>query len=169
MPRYESPYDPSSSPEGLEHLLYEKKGHVAYVTINRPAVRNAVDRPTAAALADAFRQFDADDSASAAVLYGGFVGAAVFMLLRDTLSAFNPIYWYFWIGLVLVVIVLVGRERMHRWALYLPNLVMRRFGAKAPTATVAAVERRQGPDILSRLVARLRASGGHFKRGDACI
>ncbi len=48
----------------------------------------------------------------AAVLYGGFVGAAVFMLLRDTLSAFNPIYWYFWIGLLLVLIVAVFRKGM---------------------------------------------------------
>jgi len=42
MPRYESPYDPSTMPKDLEHLIYEKKGHVAYVTINRPAVRNAL-------------------------------------------------------------------------------------------------------------------------------
>jgi len=41
----------------------------------------------------------------AAVLYGGFVGALVFILLRDLLAAINPIYWYFWIGLVLVLIV----------------------------------------------------------------
>ena len=42
MPKYESPYDPSSAPNSLEHLKYEKKGHVAYVTINRPDVRNAL-------------------------------------------------------------------------------------------------------------------------------
>jgi branched-chain amino acid transport system permease protein len=48
----------------------------------------------------------------ASVLYGGFIGAAVFMLLRDTLSTFNPIYWYFWIGLLLVVIVAVFRNGM---------------------------------------------------------
>jgi enoyl-CoA hydratase len=40
------------------------------VTINRPQARNAVDRPTAEALADAFRAFDADDSQYAAVLTG---------------------------------------------------------------------------------------------------
>ena len=33
MPRYESPYDPSTMPRNLEHVLYEKKGHVAYVTL----------------------------------------------------------------------------------------------------------------------------------------
>ena len=42
MPRYESPYDPSTMPKKLEHVIYEKKGHVAYVTINRPEVRNAL-------------------------------------------------------------------------------------------------------------------------------
>ena len=42
MPRYESPYDPASMPKNLEHVIYEKKGHVAYVTINRPEVRNAL-------------------------------------------------------------------------------------------------------------------------------
>lgn len=40
------------------------------VTIDRPEVRNAVDGPTAGALADAFRRFDADDSLSVAVLTG---------------------------------------------------------------------------------------------------
>ena len=40
------------------------------VTIDRPEVRNAVDRPTAAALADAFRRFDADDALAVAVLTG---------------------------------------------------------------------------------------------------
>jgi len=42
MPRYESPYDPATTPRNLEHVIYEKKGHVAYVTINRPEVRNAL-------------------------------------------------------------------------------------------------------------------------------
>lgn len=39
------------------------------------------------------------------LLYGGFIGALVFMVLRDQLAALNPIYWYFWIGLLLVLIV----------------------------------------------------------------
>ena len=42
MATYESTYDPASAPKDLEHLLYEKKGNVAYVTINRPEVRNAL-------------------------------------------------------------------------------------------------------------------------------
>ncbi|HVF74104.1 MAG TPA: crotonase/enoyl-CoA hydratase family protein [Acidimicrobiales bacterium] len=45
-------------------------GGVFVVTIDRPEVRNAVDRPTAEALAEAFRSFDADDSLSVGVLAG---------------------------------------------------------------------------------------------------
>lgn len=43
---------------------------VAIITIDRPAVRNAVDGPTAAQLADAFRRFDGDDGLAVAVLTG---------------------------------------------------------------------------------------------------
>ena len=45
-------------------------GPVTTISINRPDVRNAVDRATAEALADAFRAFDADDAAAVAVLTG---------------------------------------------------------------------------------------------------
>jgi enoyl-CoA hydratase len=51
-------------------LRYEIDGPVAVVTIDRPDVANAVDRPTAEALANAFRRFDADDDVSVAVLTG---------------------------------------------------------------------------------------------------
>ena len=48
----------------------DSDGPVTTVTIDRPEARNAVDRPTADALAEAFRAFDADDTASVAVLTG---------------------------------------------------------------------------------------------------
>ncbi|WP_155342081.1 crotonase/enoyl-CoA hydratase family protein [Acrocarpospora corrugata] len=48
----------------------ERDGAVITVILDRPEVRNAVDGPTAAALASAFRTFDADDDASVAVLWG---------------------------------------------------------------------------------------------------
>ena len=51
-------------------VRYETDGPVAVVTIDRPDVANAMDRPTAEALADAFRRFDADEHASVAVLTG---------------------------------------------------------------------------------------------------
>ncbi len=48
----------------------ERDGAVTTVIINRPEARNAVNRPTAAALYEAFQHFDGDDSASVAVLCG---------------------------------------------------------------------------------------------------
>jgi enoyl-CoA hydratase len=51
-------------------VLVEREGPVTVVTINRPERRNAVDGPTAIALADAFRAFDADPGAAVAVLAG---------------------------------------------------------------------------------------------------
>jgi enoyl-CoA hydratase len=48
----------------------ERDGPVFTVVLDRPRVRNAVDRATAQALADAFREFDADPSASVAVFCG---------------------------------------------------------------------------------------------------
>ena len=47
-------------------------------------------------------------------LYGGVLGAIVFKLMQDSLSAITPQYWTFWLGLFLVVLVLVGRERLIR-------------------------------------------------------
>ena len=56
----------------------------------------------------------------AGYLYGGIIGAALFIVLRDVLSSATPAYWEFWIGLLLVVLVLTGRERIRaavlRWA-----------------------------------------------------
>src|SRR4051812_21100233 len=49
---------------------YDTADGIAVVTIDRPQARNAVDGPTAQALADAFRAFDADDSLSVAILTG---------------------------------------------------------------------------------------------------
>ncbi|HJV62981.1 MAG TPA: branched-chain amino acid ABC transporter permease [Albitalea sp.] len=47
-------------------------------------------------------------------LYGGIFGAIVFKLLHDLVSAWTPQYWTFWLGLFLVVLMLVGRERLIR-------------------------------------------------------
>lgn len=51
-------------------VSYRLIDRVAVVTIHRPDRRNAVDGPTARALADVFRQFEADTSADVAVLQG---------------------------------------------------------------------------------------------------
>ena len=39
-------------------------------------------------------------------LYGGLVGAIIYMVARDQVAGINPQYWYFWIGLLLVAVVL---------------------------------------------------------------
>src|SRR6202790_2042987 len=69
-------------------------------------------------------------------LYGGLIGAVVFRMLQEVFSSLTPQYWQFWIGLVLVVIVLVGRARLHRWALWAPNLVIRQFGGRKTIVVV---------------------------------
>ncbi len=40
-------------------------------------------------------------------LYGGLIGAAVYMVARDQFSGLNPQYWYFWIGLILIAVVML--------------------------------------------------------------
>jgi enoyl-CoA hydratase len=54
----------------VETVLLREHGAILIVTINRPEVRNAVDAPTAAALAEAFRRFDSNDKLRVAILTG---------------------------------------------------------------------------------------------------
>ena len=46
-------------------------------------------------------------------LYGGIVGAIVFRLAQDGIATITPQYWQFWIGLGLVALVLIGRDRLY--------------------------------------------------------
>ena len=59
-------------------------------------------------------------------LYGGNAGAVGFKLMHDVISGITPQYWTFWIGLFLVVLVMVGRERLLR-----PWTWFRRDGGQA--------------------------------------
>ena len=68
-------------------------------------------------------------------LYGGLIGAVIFRYLQSTFSSWTPQYWQFWIGLVLVALVLVGRDRMQRWVLFVPRrLAALRAGKSAPAS-----------------------------------
>ena len=40
-------------------------------------------------------------------LYGGIVGAIIYMVARDQFSGINPQYWYFWIGALLIAVVIL--------------------------------------------------------------
>jgi enoyl-CoA hydratase len=66
----------------------ERVGAVWTVVLERPEVRNAVDGPTARALADAFGEFDADDTASIAVLWGA---GGTFCAGADLHAMSNPL------------------------------------------------------------------------------
>nr|BBH92977.1 enoyl-CoA hydratase [Thermogemmatispora argillosa] len=54
----------------FQYILYEKKGHIAYVTINRPEVMNALHAAANRELTAAFRDFVADETAWVAILTG---------------------------------------------------------------------------------------------------
>ena len=45
-------------------------------------------------------------------LYGGLVGAILFKLLQDGLSGLTPQYWQFWLGIIFVALVVIGRDRV---------------------------------------------------------
>ena len=69
----------------------DRSGPVTTIILNRPEVRNAVDGPTAAALAEAFADFDADTDAAVAVLFGAggtFCSGADLKAIRH--SAWQP-------------------------------------------------------------------------------
>ena len=60
-------------------------------------------------------------------LYGGMIGALLFKLVQDAISTVTPEYWEFWIGLILVALVLIGRDRITG----LPAFVLRRVRGAA--------------------------------------
>jgi len=62
-------------------------------------------------------------------LYGGLIGAIVFKLMQDWLANLTPQYWQFWIGLVLVLLVVIGRERMFGWTVPV-RAYLERLGAR---------------------------------------
>ena len=57
-------------PSGADAVAYERRGSSAVITIDRPHRRNAVDGPTAEALLDAYRRFEADEEARVLVVTG---------------------------------------------------------------------------------------------------
>jgi len=77
----------------------------------------------------------------AGYLYGGLIGAIIFKVMQDYLSVLTPQYWPFWIGMVLMVIVLVGRDRITQWTTPIRKLAMR-LDWRTPTAPGAAGEGR---------------------------
>ena len=87
-------------------------------------------------------------------LYGGIFGAIVFKLLHDLISAWTPQYWNFWLGLFLVVLVLVGRERLIR-----PHTWWRRASRRATAAGLLA-----GKRVVTTVVLETRGAGQALRR-----
>lgn len=78
-------------------------------------------------------------------LYGGLIGAVIYKFMQDWIATLTPQYWQFWIGFMLVLIVLVGRERITGWneavRAFLVRLVSRAM-ARKPTLGDAAPDQR---------------------------
>ena len=77
-------------------------------------------------------------------LYGGLIGAAIFKLMQDWIANLTPQYWQFWIGLVLVLIVLVGRDRIGLWTGGVRALAERLTRRLAPGAAPVPVPPGEG-------------------------
>jgi branched-chain amino acid transport system permease protein len=67
-------------------------------------------------------------------LYGGLIGALIYRFLQDYLSDLTARYWQFWIGLLLVAIVIVGRERIGGWTQSVRRFVASLFRRSAPAS-----------------------------------
>ena len=63
----------------------------------------------------------------AGYLYGALIGAAVFMVLQDYLANLNPVYWQFWLGMLLVLIVLFARGGLMGGVIALRRRLARRY------------------------------------------
>ena len=70
-------------------------------------------------------------------LYGGLIGAVIYKFSQDWIASLTPQYWQFWIGFALVVIVLIGRERVEQWTAAL-RAAIARFGKQLLARPAAA-------------------------------
>ena len=87
-------------------------------------------------------------------LYGGLVGSIIYMVARDQFSGINPQYWYFWIGLLLVVGGAVPAERHAR-----RPVADRRAGGTVSATALQLMTRRR-----FRRAASTRASARWWSR-----
>ena len=63
-----------------------------------------------------------------ATLYGGFVGAALFLVAQDRLAHLSPEYWLFWLGILLIFTTLFLEAGVVGGLLRIETLLRRRFG-----------------------------------------
>ena len=72
-------------------------------------------------------------------LYGGLIGAVIFKLMQDWIANLTPQYWQFWIGLVLVLIVLIGRDRIGLGTGLARSFARRAISSLTPSASTFSV------------------------------
>jgi branched-chain amino acid transport system permease protein len=74
-------------------------------------------------------------------LYGGLIGAVIYKFMQDYIATLTPQYWQFWIGLLLIAIVLIGRDRISQWLapirMLADRITLRREPASAPVQSTA--------------------------------
>ena len=63
----------------------------------------------------------------AGTLYGALAGAVIFRVLQNYLSSMTPQYWEIWIGLVLVILIMIGRERLDSASLKIGRRIKQNF------------------------------------------
>ena len=80
----------------------------------------------------------------AGMLYGGLIGAVIFMVARDQFSGINPQYWYFWIGLLLVVVVMLLPNGILGGLSQLYRMVVGRAHMTAPALSTRKVNKSFG-------------------------
>ncbi len=68
-------------------------------------------------------------------LYGGLIGALFYELIQDALSSLTPQYWQFWLGILLVAFVLVGRDRPRQ---IIEQIAARGLGARKAPSSIRA-------------------------------
>jgi len=65
-----------------------------------------------------------------ATLYGGFIGASLFLIAQDRLANLSPEYWLFWLGILLIVSTLFLESGVMGGLLRVETLIRRRFGIR---------------------------------------
>ena len=80
-------------------------------------------------------------------LYGGLIGAIIFMVARDQFSGINPQYWYFWIGVLLIAVVM-----------FLPNGIL---GGLAQLIAPSAASAGSAGHVAAARLRRERARALH--------
>ncbi len=94
----------------------------------------------------------------AGMLYGGLIGAIIFMVARDQFSGINPQYWYFWIGLLLVAVVMVLPNGIFGGLQHFYRSTAERAMMHAPPWPPAALDKSFGSLVVAKDIELVAAA-----------